>query len=297
MTTRATLVAVLCALLALYVRSGARVHAATSTTYEDVYYAPPPAWLPVIGLGHREALADLMWIRSLVYIGDELSHRGGLDHVFQYVDAIVTLDPDFEAAYHWIASAGMYQPRDVGRDELLATIAILERGVERLPESGQLHWDLGATYAFESSPYAENDAEREEWRLRGIEELMIATRLGAAPPWMTLTNASMLMRVGASERAVEHLEEMYATLEDAAMRDEIAARIATLRGETYSAAFVDESEAIEDARMHELPYVHPHFYFLAGPRPPVSDDALRDGFAAHAFDDEIVLDDVIVEGE
>jgi hypothetical protein len=289
--SRTLLAAVLCGLLALFLRRQVREHADRSVTYEDIYYLPPTWSLPVLSLGHDAALADLLWIRSLVYIGDEYEHRGALAYVFDYTDSVLALDPDFEAVYHWVASAGLYQPSEIGRDEILRTIEVLTRGVERMPGSGQLQWDLGATYAFESAPYALDDAERDEWRLRGIEHLMIATRLGAAPPWMTLSNAAMLMRVGANERAVEHLEEMYATIDDPAAQEEIAQRIATIRGETYSAAFIDEAEALEAARIRAFPYAHPHLYFLMGPRPPVDvDSSLRDGFATHAFDDEIELD-------
>jgi hypothetical protein len=37
-----------------------------SETYEDVYYVPPSAWLPLLSLGHDEALADLLWCSALV---------------------------------------------------------------------------------------------------------------------------------------------------------------------------------------------------------------------------------------
>jgi hypothetical protein len=288
MSNRLTLLIILGALTASVLRRPAREHAIESQTYEDIYYLPPGAWLPVLSLGHQSALADLLWIRALVYVGDEFGNRHPMRHVFDYTDAMLELEPDFEAVYHWIASAGVYRTVDVTRQDLLRTISLLEHGVERLPESGQLHWDLGATLAFESAPFAESDAEREDWRLRGIEHLMIATRLGAAPQWMVLSNSSMLMRVGASERAVEHLEEMYATVEDPAMRAEVGARIAALRGEAHAAAFLDETERLEEERLRALPYVHPSLYFLVGPRPPVDTEAtLRDGFAAHVFDGEL----------
>jgi hypothetical protein len=290
MSSRLALIASLGMLAATMLRGSARHHAEASQTYEDIYYLPPAQWLSVMSLGHDSALADLLWIRSLIYVGDEYGHRGAMRYVFDCTDAVLTLDPDFEAGYHWIASAGLYQPADITRDELLRTIAILERGVARLPESGQLHWDLGATLAFESGPFAENEAEAEDWRLRGIEHLMAATRLNAAPPWMVLSSSSMLARVGASARAVEHLEEMYAAVSDPELRQTIAERIGAIRGESHAAAFVEQAEALEDARLHELPYCHPDMYFLLGPRPPVElDGPHREGFAAHAFDDEMDL--------
>ena len=272
--------------LGVGLRAAVRDHATASETYEDIYYLPPPAWLPVMSLGHDSALVDLLWIRALVYVGEEFGHRGEMRHVFDYTEAMLSLEPDFETLYHWIASAGLYQTSEVTREDLLRTLAILERGVERMPDSGQLHWDLGATLAFESSDFAVDDAEREDWRLRGVEHLMIATRLGAAPLWMVLANSSMLLRVGASERAVEHLEEMYATVDSPETRAEIQARIAAIRGEAHAEAFVHEAEQLEEARLGEFPYVEPNLYFLLGPRPPVDTAAaLRDGHGAHAFDD------------
>jgi hypothetical protein len=285
-TTRLALVAAL-VLVLVPLRFAARTHAAQHTTYEDLYYLPPAQWLPVLSLGHNVALADLLWIRSLVYVGDEYGDRGAMRHIFDYTETMLTLDPEFEAAYHWIATMGLYQPGGIERADLLTTVSLLERGVERVPESARLQWDLGATLTFESAPYAENDAERDEWRLRGIEHLMIATRRGAAPPWMVLSNTSMLLRVGASEQALAHLEEMYAAVDDEETRATIAARIAELRGESHAEAFVEESDAIEEARAHAFPYIHPHLYFLLGPRPPIDiDSSLRDGYAAHAFDGE-----------
>lgn len=284
----ASLLALLAMLVASAFRAPARRHSASSDTYEDVYYLPPPSWLPVLSLGYQSALLDLLWIRALVYVGDEFGHAGAMRYVFDYTESMLVLEPDFEPTYHWIASAGLYQTADITRDDLLRTIRLLERGVERLPDSGQLQWDLGATLAFEVGPYAKSDGERDDWRLQGIEHLMIATRLGAAPPWMVLSSASMLTRIGANERAVEHMEEMYATLDDPETRAVLAERIAAIRGETYSTAFVDASEAAEVERRENLPYGHPHLYFLLGP-PPDIDASLRDGFAAHAFDDEIVL--------
>lgn len=276
--------------ITLSLRARSHDHATELETYEDIYYLPPAHWLPVFSLGHHAALTDLLWIRGLIYMGDEYRHRGAMNYVFDYTEAMLSLDPDFEALYHWIATAGLYQPEAIGRDEILRTLDLLERGVARMPESGQLQWDLGATYAFEAGPYARDDAERDAWRLAGAEHLMAAARLGAAPPWMVLTNTRLLMRVGENERAVEHLEEMYSAVDDPAVREEISIRIASLRNETYSSAFVEESEALEERRLRTYPFMPPSMYFLMGD-PADIDSSLRDGFAAHVFDDELSLVD------
>lgn len=293
--TLAPLALLLLAIGALRLRGAANAHLVATTSYEDVYYLPPPGALRVVSLGHDEALADLLWIRALIYTGDEYTHSGGLRYVFDYTEALLTLDPDFRAVYHWIASAGTYQPEAITIDEVQTTIEILERGVARFPEDGGLAWDLGATLAFELPPYLETDDEREDARLRASEHLMRASRLGAAPPWMMLTNATMLARIGRAERAVEHLEEMYATVENPSLRAEIAERIAALRNDAHADAFVEATEDLERARLRDLPWVAPSMYFLLGPRPAVDVTAtLRDGFAGHAFAEDRALEDALI---
>lgn len=283
---------------ALRLRGAANAHLVATTAYEDIYYLPPPGALRVAALGHDAALADLLWIRALIYTGDEYTHLGGLRYVFAYTDALLTLDPDFRAVYHWIASAGTYQPEAITIDEVQATLAILERGVARFPDDGELAWDLGATYAFELPAFLATDEERADARLRASPHLMRAARLGAAPPWMMLSNATLLSRIGRAERAVEHLEEMYATVDDPSLRAQIAARIAALRTESHASAFVEMSEAEEGARLRAYPWVHPAMYHLLGPRPAVDVAAsLRDGFAAHAFDEGTALEDVLLDDD
>lgn len=252
--------------------SGARWAASSqqlaAQTYEDVYYIPPAGWLPVFSLGHQEALADLLWCSALVYQGDEFVHRGGLDHVFEYADAILTLDPDFRALYVWISSAGIYSPEGVTEDDMERTIAFVRRGRERYPDDGEMAWILGATLTFEAPPYTP-EARREAVRLEGLEHLMDAARLGAAPDWLVLTNTSMLASLGRADRAIQHLEEMYALVSDESVRASIAERIESVRSEAYGAAFVEANERLEDERMRTLPYVNPDLYLLLAP----SDDA------------------------
>lgn len=296
LTRLAPWLAVLAAVAALRLRADAAAHLEATTHYEDIYYLPPPTALRVAVLGFDDAAADLLWIRALIYMGDEYMQGRGLQHVFSYTEALLALDPDFRAVYHWIATAGTYQPEAGDLTEIQATLAFIERGVERFPDDGELEWDLGATLAFELPAYLETDEEREAARADAVEHLIRASRLGAAPPWMMLSNASLLDRLGRTERAVEHLEEMYATVDDPSLRAQIADHIAALRSDAHADAFVAASDDAEDARLHTYPWMHPAMYFLVGPRPAVDVDAtLRDGFGAHAFEETDTLADAFLE--
>ncbi len=264
----------------------AHEEALAAQTYEEVYYVPPPAWLRVLSLGHREALADLLWCRSLVYLGEQFAHGAGMDLVFDYAEAMLALDPDFLAVYTWIGTAGVYQPDAITATEVNRAIDLMVRGRERFPDDGGLAWTLGATLSFELPPLVPPE-ERDEVRLRGLEHLMDATRLGAAPEWLVLSSTSQLATLGRAEQAAQYLEEMYLTVSDESVRAEIAARIEDVRSEAYGQAFVEANERMERERLRRYPYVHPSLYFLIAPsEAEVWDGEL--GFG-HGVIDELTL--------
>lgn len=241
-------------------------HYLATQTYEDIYHLPPPDWLRPFALGYDEALANLLWMRALVYFGEELVHRGQVRHVFDYAEAIITLDPEFEAAYRWAGTAGMYRPVETSVDDMRTAISFLERGARHFPDDGELAWDLGASLVFELIPRIDDPAEKERIRALGVEHLETAARLGAGPDWLVFTNATELRRLGRVEQAIRHLEEMYSTVRDEQTRERIANELAALRNERYAEAFRRANEELERDRRRDFPYVSTDLYLLLGPR-------------------------------
>jgi hypothetical protein len=143
----------LCLLLAAAaadkVRERAQRQFLQTQSYEDLYYLPPSDSLVIGSLGYREALADLLWMKALVYYGEELLHRGEVRHLFRYGDAVLALDPEFRRVYRWVASSALYRTGNVSADDVYAAIRYLEVAARRFPDDGELAWDLGANYAFE----------------------------------------------------------------------------------------------------------------------------------------------------
>lgn len=264
-----------------------------AATYEDIYYLPSPAWLGVLSLGHREALADLVWMRALVYFGEEVAHRGRARHVFHYTEAMLALDEDFRAPYHWIATAALYGNTELNPADVRRAIQIMERGLAKFPNDGELAWDIGATLAFELPPLLDDPEEDANARRDAVPFLMMAARLGAAPEWMALTNASMLSHLGEVETAAQHLEEMYAITRDESTRTRIAGAIAQLRSQLYAETLVEVDRDQEEARVREMPYVSPELFPLI--RQPARErwqEAYRNGFARSlGTDDDLSLDD------
>ena len=236
-------------------------------TYEDIYYLPPPTWLRVFSLGHEEALADLVWMRALVYFGQELTNRGDVSHVFDYGNAIVTLDPHFPAAYRWVGTSALYRTGEITARDGQRAVAFLERGVRQYPDDAEMLWQLGATLSYELPPLLADDAAKREAKRRGIPYLEAAARRGGGPPWLVLTNASQLERLGRTEQAIRHLEEMYATVRDDDTRQQIALHLARLRSAAYAEAFEAAQRDLDARRWRDAAYLAPTLFLLTEPWP------------------------------
>lgn len=232
-------------------------------TYEDIYYLPPPHWLQVMSLGYRRALADLIWLRALIYFGDEFENRGAVKHVFNYGDSMLALDPDFRRVYEWVGVAGVYTPTGSPPELIERAIDVLRRGVERFPDDGELAWDTGATITYELLPnLPKDDPRRERLEAEGNEYMLAAARRGAGPPWLVLTNATSLRKLGEKERELRHLEEMYAIVRDPTVKAQIEARLSQLRDEAYAEAFRRANQEFEQRRQEDFPYLPPALYFF-----------------------------------
>lgn len=262
------------ALVANHARLHSQQHFARTQRYEDVYYLPPPAWLRVFSLGYREALADLIWLRTLIYFGDELVHRGGVANLTHYADAMLTLDPYFKQVYRWAATCGVYRTGRVGIEHIRNSIAYLERAARLFPDDGEIAWDLAGFYLYELRPYAVDPAEKESARRKGLEHLQFATLRGAGPPWLALSAASEMEKMGQREREVSFLQEVYGQVSDENIREEIRARIAKLQSATFAEALAHEYDELERARKRDFPYIDRELFLQVGKKPAFDGNAL-----------------------
>lgn len=237
--------------------------------YEDLYYLPNHAWLPVLSLGFRQALADLIWCRTLVYFGEELSQRGEVKFLFEYTDAILVLDPDFKAAYRWIGTAALYRARGATFESGLRAAKYLKLAVERWPDDGDMHWEYGSLLRFELAPIDKDPVHKRNLLERAAPHLTEAARLGAGPPWLALSNATMFNKLGQAESAIRSLEEIYPTITDADTRKEVEQRIASLRSQTFAEVMSAANAQFEREHRSTYPYLSPALFLLVRPEMPM----------------------------
>jgi hypothetical protein len=238
---------------------------------------PTPTAARILSLGHNELLADLTWIRTLIYYGDGLVHDHGMPDVEKLVLLMNRLDPWFRKPYFWGAHATTFRRRSVTQEEYLASVEVLRRAVERFPKDWELSWLLGLRLFFDVK--TQDVAAQTRLREEGAMYIERAMRLPGAPSNLPLLAVSLRTRLGQKERAMRELREMILTTEDEKAREILEARYAALADEAASSEIGAAARKLEAEWRAHLPYAPPSLYVILGPPPPpaVDLDALARG--------------------
>lgn len=101
-----------------------------SATGDDILYVTPGQYLKPLTLGYNLAVADILWLRAVQYVGGEVPSEGTYRWLYPMADTITTLDPSFDMAYH---SAGIVLAVYANPKRIEESVAILKKGVENSP--------------------------------------------------------------------------------------------------------------------------------------------------------------------
>src|SRR5262245_47951802 len=151
---------------------------------EEALYVSSGEALKRASLGFDGLMADVYWIRTLLYFGEEFERQRGSNQYFDVsrlkllqplLDITVDLDPKHIAAYRFGA---VFLP-DIDAD---AAIRFAERGIRNNPDEWRLYQDLGFV----------------QWRRGRFREAAEAYTRGSvlpsAPTWMRTMPALMLAK-------------------------------------------------------------------------------------------------------
>jgi hypothetical protein len=171
---------------------------------EETLYVNSGEALKRASLGFDGLMADVYWIRTLLYFGEEFERQRGTDQYFDVsrlkllqplLDITVDLDPKHIAAYRFGA---VFLP-DIDAD---AAIRFAERGIRNNPDEWRLYQDLGFV----------------QWRRGRFREAAEAYARGSvlpgAPSWMLTTPALMLAKGGERETARAMFLRLYEESDD-----------------------------------------------------------------------------------
>lgn len=239
---------------------------------DDTLYLPRPSALRALSLGHTELMADLVFIRALIYFGSQMEQKGEYRWLDNYLDTITELDPKWKTPYRWAGVATMYNGRTITNDMVMASNHFLELGVRQFPEDWELPFMLGCNYLFEL--HTSDPRQKDEWRGTGGEWVRHAAIVGGAPAWVPLLAATIMRQEGQEEAAVRHLEEVYVSTQDEKTRQEVRNRLIGLHAKIDFARETRERQAFERAWKATLPYAPADFFVAVGPpAPPRMDPA------------------------
>jgi len=243
------------AALALSAQQPARALHKQAKETSEVYLLPPPNQLVTMSLGHRAALADLLWANVLVTQGLRMGERRRFETVVPYLEAINELDPKWRDPYRMADALVTLQTRPATVDEIHATRKILERGVRERPYDAELWLNLGQYVGFiipnnYLEPYPE---EADQWRRDGAAYLKRAAELSGSDSsiaWNSIGAARIMAENGHLDRAIEMYQRVLATTDDPELQDDVRKRLEAFAG--AKSAGKRDMQALEGAARLEV---------------------------------------------
>lgn len=182
------------------------------TELAELVYLPPTRFLRAVSLGYEQALANVLWFRTISYFGRHYQSDRIYPWLASMCNVVTDLDPRAEHVYRF---GGVILPWEA--DRIDDGIALLEKGVRNLPDSWQLQYMLGFSYYFFSDDLS-----------AASQALRTASLLPGAPDFVSRLAASVDAAYRGPRSAVEFLAEVERHDANGEMRGIIHARIREL---------------------------------------------------------------------
>jgi tetratricopeptide (TPR) repeat protein len=176
----------------------------------DVGVLPDGHVVHVLSLGFERLVADLFWIRTVYYIGDELPSAAGWPAAERLANLVVDTDPHFDSAYVIMASvlSGLRKDPD-------AAIRLLEKGAQ-VSKYWRIHFLLGFQYFMEKGDY-----------VHGAQCLERAIALGG-PPYMQFLVSRLYANAGDPDTAMQFIALRLKNEETPEIRTQLEKRLSDL---------------------------------------------------------------------
>jgi tetratricopeptide (TPR) repeat protein len=148
---------------------------------------PAPGLARALAFSYEAVLADLFWVRTILYFGRHVEGDRQFPKLAALLDLVVGLDPHFLEAYRTGALFLSFFARDFP-----AAVRLLERGAQANPGRWEIPHDLASLYLL----FAGDPAQAMTWFLR-------ADGLPGRPDYVPRLAARLAARAGHREVAIE----------------------------------------------------------------------------------------------
>jgi hypothetical protein len=263
--------------IAIGALAGARATREVARTDRDAWpknlsepWAPSPAMTPYVAMGHRELLADVLWMRVLGYFG---GGHDTADGVASLVEAVQAADPHFRRVYTDGVRAMMSAHHGLEERHMIRAAQLAEKGVTYFPKDYDIADLAGEIYSVRLK--SKDPAIERAWREKGAMLIEKALRMPGAPADDAAFVAYLRSTLGQHERAVRELREMVLITNDAAAKKEMIDKLAQLEkrdADAIEVALDDAKKEFTDAWHRDRPELPETMYVLLGPRPAPSFD-------------------------
>jgi hypothetical protein len=201
----AALLAVLGVLAVVVAAAGARLDRAATAVErgDEPVYLPRAEYLRPMSLGWQNALADVLWFRTISYFGQHFRSDRTYPWLAQMCDLVTDLDPRAEHVYRF---AGFVLPWEANQAD--AGIRLLEKGARQFPDSWVLQYFTGFHYYFFKNHYPQ-----------ALEHLRRAAQLPGVHPSVTALIAVLATEHYGPETTIAFLSELERDVDSQDLRD------------------------------------------------------------------------------
>ncbi|KIG12429.1 hypothetical protein DB30_01464 [Enhygromyxa salina] len=228
---------------------------------QDLLYLPPAQHLAPMSLGYREALGDLIWIRTVIFAGDRVGATN-YKWIMEYLEAIYSLSPQFRRPYAWGGVAFIYSGDQIDRAMVDRAIALYDRGLAHFPEDHELLFAAGMLLTRDVQTVPGYTSEEKAAAMeRGASLIRKAAAFGA-PPLVRELAATLVSEGGADQLAIAFLESQLLQAEDPDHRRLLEQKLQATIGEAGLESIERLRTSFEAERKAKRPYLPPDLYVL-----------------------------------
>ena len=235
----------------------------------DVYPLPPASALVAASLGHRAALADMIFANLRVSYGIHVSEKRRMEFVGLYLDAVNALDPLFSDPYRLADTLLVFGPDEPKTEHYTKAREVFERGLRNRPYDTELWLTAGQFLAFLGGPHMPTAEEQAAWKLEGAKMLARACDLASANeriPYHCIAAAGLLDRAGEREASINSLKRILAVSDDPEIQSLALNYLAARLSERDKERQERRRSVFRAAWKGDLPFVSKDTMLVLGPK-------------------------------
>ncbi len=215
----------LCAVVAGWARGRLAADISAERNERDAYVflLPPGEVVRSVDLGYHSLAADLLFIRANLYYGRHILGDEHMPWLSDFIDILLTVDPDFKKAYLWSANVTTFRKRgyEYNKNYTEQAIGILEKGMRRFDDDYRFPMRIGFNYYYDMG---------DAWR--GIPYFEIASQKPNAPSWLREKLVDLYAKKGRLRLARRILAELVMEADDPVLKKGLQDRLTVMMDDT-----------------------------------------------------------------